>query len=420
MFLRRFLLIIPFVILALGLSFLATNVPVQDDYDSILAFLNGSEHLSHILDFHNEHRIATSRIVCEIVYRFLGHIDFRVLIWIGNIGWWIFSALFAYLFTRRGGVVSLGGILATWLLVGFYDHENIFLSMSSMANHWVLAFAFVSCLSFSHRSDIRFFVISLIFAIAATFTSGGGLVIFPSLGIIATVDYVFAHHRTFDRRTIIKTVAFLLTMASSYIVYLHDFPHGSSQPEPNIGICLSRITNSMAFILAFLGNMMPTAIAAIPLGVGIILWMLFVCRHIPRYRNTSLAIFGFLAFCMANVFAASLFRGTNVANALPGRYRLISSAIIVSLAYLTLVEFPFRETSKKKLLLLAILCSNLLSCIYLVRGISYNWEHKNTLEIGIAKWPRSVEGLDYPSDHNRRIHASAILRESVSKGIYRP
>ena len=417
---RRLLLILPFAIIGLGLLSFAANVPIGDDYDAILGFLNypWPERLVHLADFHNEHRIIPTRLVSEFVYLVLGQVDFRIIIWIGNIGWWLFAAGFATLFVRHGGIAKSGAIFATWMLVGYYDQENAFWAMTSVQNHWVIGFAFAACLSFSRRANTRWFAAALSFAIAATFTSGSGMLVFPALALMELCDFIFNQDRAFSKRRIIGTSVFALVAISSCAFYLHGMPHEDitslSVPEAPI----QRVIGILGFFFCFFGNLLPFVWPAFIAGVGIVAWGLAISWLVPRYRQTSLAIFAFLAFLVATILVGAIFRGDDAAVGLWGRYRLISVAVIVSLLYLTLVETQLSEKLKTHLLLFSLTGCILISVVYLARGLSYNSAHKQSLNDGLAQWPTSVDGLDYPTNNFGRIHASAILQKSVENKVF--
>ena len=412
----------PIVIMAIGLIFLAADVPLGDDYDAILAYLNHPwpERLWHLADFHNEHRIIPTRIVAEIVYRVLGHIDFRAVMWIGNLGWWLFAAVFARLFLVRGGIVRGGAIFAMWMLIGFNDKENVFWAMASVQNHWVVVFAFAACLAFVRRADVRWFAIALAFAVAATFTSGGGLLIFPALALMAICDYVFGRERTMNRRRIFRIIVFLVVAVTASAFMLHGLPHNDDPMLVMPTDPVQRAKAAIGFCCCFFGNSIPLETPAMIIGVIVILWGFLICGFAPRYRRDSLAVFAFTAYLAATILAASVFRGNAAAYALAGRYHLLSAAVIVSLAYLTLVEVPISELKKKRLLGLLIAGGFALSTIYLVRGVPYQYQQRIVLENGISEWPTSDNGLAYPTTESGLDHASAILRQSVQRSVYAP
>ena len=78
-------LFLPVVSLVVLLSFFSVDAPFSDDYDAILAYLVNPfpGRLLHLADFHNEHRIATARIVFESVYWIFGRINFRACMVVG-------------------------------------------------------------------------------------------------------------------------------------------------------------------------------------------------------------------------------------------------------------------------------------------------------------------------------------------------
>ena len=70
----------------------AQNVPVTDDYESILNFMNTYYHTATInekiqllFSSYNQHRLLLLRLSCLAIYNINGYLDLRMLNYIGNL-----------------------------------------------------------------------------------------------------------------------------------------------------------------------------------------------------------------------------------------------------------------------------------------------------------------------------------------------
>src|SRR5208282_3307673 len=158
------------------------NIPYWDDYDIldfVLKFLdlkNLKDKTALIFAQHNEHRIAFDRMVALIDYYLYGGINFKHLIFIGNISL-IGLTLVLFRAFRIEKDKFLYFIPAIYLLFQPQYWETIFWAMASLANLYVLFFAFLS-IYFATKPSQRNFFLAVFFAILATFTSGSGMFVF--------------------------------------------------------------------------------------------------------------------------------------------------------------------------------------------------------------------------------------------------
>ena len=76
----------PVVLFLCAILVLGVNVPYWDDYDVFLPYLSmpAAERMRHLFDFHNEHRILTTRLAAELVRAWNGSFSFKGCMLVGN------------------------------------------------------------------------------------------------------------------------------------------------------------------------------------------------------------------------------------------------------------------------------------------------------------------------------------------------
>jgi hypothetical protein len=128
-----------------------------------------------------EHRLVFSRSVILLLYNMFGKVNLVWLMIIGNLCWGLCAVVFYRVFVRTK--LSLWYFLPIpWLWFNIQSFENIFWGVSSLCNFGVLFFI-LSAIYFSvyHKDQI---ILSLLFAVAASFTYGNGIFVFPVIGLI--------------------------------------------------------------------------------------------------------------------------------------------------------------------------------------------------------------------------------------------
>ncbi|NIJ50851.1 hypothetical protein [Dyadobacter arcticus] len=156
-----------------------------------------------------EHRLVFSRSVILILHAIFGKVN---LVWpmiIANVCWGLCAVVFYRAFLRLNRSLWYF-VPILWLWFNIQSFENIFWGVSSLCNFGLLLFA-LSALYYAvyHPGKIAF---SLFFAIAATFTYGNGLMVFPVIGLV----YLLAGYRRQFVIAIITTVVIAL-------IYFIDF-----------------------------------------------------------------------------------------------------------------------------------------------------------------------------------------------------
>jgi hypothetical protein len=157
----------------------ATNVPILDDYDTILGFLNQWDGSFQMLcQQHNEHRLVFSRIVVLAVRALLGHIDLRILIFVGSMALFLlFVVLSCTIREQRNDVVAL--LVPAYILFSFQNWENMAWATASLQNYGSVLFVVLALHAMAGTSRWAFGC-GLGFGVLASFTSGNGMLVFAS------------------------------------------------------------------------------------------------------------------------------------------------------------------------------------------------------------------------------------------------
>ncbi|WP_353722702.1 hypothetical protein [Dyadobacter sp. 676] len=156
-----------------------------------------------------EHRLVFSRSVILLLHKTFGTVD---LVWpmiIAN-SCWALCALVFYRAFRHLRVSVWYFVPVMWLWFNIQSFENIFWGVSSLCNFGVILF--VLCALYFAAYETRRIAISLLFAVAATFTYGNGLMVFPVIGLISLLGGY--------RRQFLITFATALVIA---VIYFIDF-----------------------------------------------------------------------------------------------------------------------------------------------------------------------------------------------------
>ncbi len=164
------------------------NVPHWDDH-AIRVFVDQFKLSSFgsIFSFHNEHRIATTRIAALKTNLLLGHLDFKFMMYLGQAALLFVMASFIYL-KERFNLFWVPLICLALFIFNGSTVENSLWAMASVQNHWVIAFSLISLLVLifgqsSEKHQYFFFSLAVFISLISLFTSGNGVLVAP-LGLI--------------------------------------------------------------------------------------------------------------------------------------------------------------------------------------------------------------------------------------------
>lgn len=156
-----------------------------------------------------EHRLVFSRSVILLIHYLFGTVN---LVWpmiVANICWVICAWIFYRAF-RRLQLSLWYFVPVMWLWFNVQSFENIFWGVSSLCNFGVILFVTAACFFAAFKPDRP--VPALLFALAATFTYGNGIMAFAVVGLLYLL--------TARYRYVLITVAMAIVVA---IIYFSDF-----------------------------------------------------------------------------------------------------------------------------------------------------------------------------------------------------
>lgn len=417
------LLSCPVLLMAGCWLFLTVNVPYWDDYRAFIQYFSEPwpTRWAHLFDFHNEHRIVTTRLIADALAALNGsRFNFKTMMAVGNLIQLTYAYAWLFLFRKsRFGIIA--GIPALWLLTSFIHYENSCWALCSVQNVIVVALSFAACVLFAKRGQNQFALTgTLLCGIAATFSSGGGLLVWPSLigmelalpitkatGWRTGLAGISSHIRASAGRILI-----LVVIASiSTCCYLHGFPGGTTE---QVADAATRAENGTLFFVAFLGGIVPLYPAALALGIAMLPFLVLIVIRYPRIRHPE--VFWFMAAEIATMLSATIFRSSDPHAAVSSRYCIVSCSVFASISFLFIEVVAVPEKFAKWGLTAMTAGVILYTTAFLAVGAPLFARRNELMRHNILTWPDHPEGLRSADPENDSVY----LNKCVERGVYDP
>lgn len=376
----------------------ALNIPRWDDYDAILGFLNEFKHASMFDKFillfkqHNEHRILSSKLVYSIYYSLTGTINFRHIIFIGNlqlVGIYIIIGSFLKKLIPQHWLSAL--FVLGLCLFDLNSYENSDFAMAAMQNYGIL-FLFMSSIYFYSSSRKYMLPIAMFVQAVAIFSSGNGIV--AAFFIIA---YTFLGRLSKDK-IICSAIIMLLFSPMYYVAYQKaTVSFFSADPARFVPYFLHVVGAHFSYTLGIILSIVI---------LGLLIWAAPIKRNIKEIVAIEMAPILVLGlFVLASIGVLSLFRAQlSIETSYSSRYYIYSHLLVFVLYVFVLFKFKEKRANTKILGYSLMLLSFVYIKNYTVGKDGFNGFY-NTL--------RGSE-YDYP-DKNR---AKMITDEACRLNIY--
>lgn len=373
----------------------SVNIPTLDDYAAVLDFLRyfrearGFDKFPVLFTQHGEHRILASRIVYVLSDMLPGEINFRTLIFLGNLQL-LLTLLIAIYFIRRNFpqhwlVLSF---VASLFLFDLSNWENAHFAMASMQNYGVLLL-FSAGLFFYAQKSAWFLLPAAIVQAVCIFSSGNG--------IVASVFIILSC--VIERNPYKITLSSVVTLAFAPLYFVAYDSTARAQPSTNY-------PEVAAYLLRLLSGHIhsPDPMLKVVFGVLILVvsaWVLPVGKRLRISQSDAffIAVFGFL---LASMALTALFRSAQGPMP-PSRY-LIYAHYAALIVFLFGVKKIKQERLERFILAVAIL--GILNYIP-------SFEYGTKAFISITDKIKSAD-FDYP-DKNV---AKTIAERCCAEGIY--
>lgn len=219
----------------------AVDWPLHDDYTQILAMpgylvqLSATQKLGLLFGFALEHRPAVLRLIAWLTSALPGGLDFRLLIGVGNAMAIAAGACVVVWFPRqfRAGAA----LLAALLLTSVTHFAAQYHALGALQHFGVSLFGLLALRALCLRQRWLAGALGLLLALAATFTSASGLVVFPAAALLLAMQ-----------RRQIEALAWLLIGALAFALYFTGFERpaalgdaSSLDPRAIVGFVLATL-----------------------------------------------------------------------------------------------------------------------------------------------------------------------------------
>lgn len=384
----------------------AVNIPITDDYITILTFSNNYfstydpfQKLSLLFSFHGECRLVMTRVAIIIMHFITGEVNIKVLVIISNICLPLILFLLNKQIKNEALLLPLLLIIALLLFqYGYYDA----IVWATDAFHYQLTILLVLlALHLLEKNSAMSKASCAVCSVLAMLTFGNGLLIFP---ITLLYFVILKNYKMF--------FAWLLLTMLACALYLSNFGHLNQQSAH------FSLADYFIYSCCFIGGAFQFAYSLyLPFACGLVVWILFAVLTITGYYKKSFFHYAILLFTILSSLLAAHFRsGNGYAGAISNRYGIFS-VLSVSASLIAFFEI-INEKQQPRLIpfsIAVVLIYHLMSGLFFfpevpvrkqkleafINGIKHNKPFKPVL-------PVIPEGAD------------DIVKEAMKKKIYFP
>ncbi|REA61573.1 hypothetical protein DSL64_11440 [Dyadobacter luteus] len=346
----RFLIVliiaIPVVIYFTAWDYYAINIPLWDDHplkgfvDTIVHATTWDGRIQALIKQHNEHRIALTRLVAWADFSLFGSLNYRHLMFIGNLLLLGIPALwFVILKNNKKPLFAL--VPVPFLLFTLALWENTYWGMASIQNFGVVMLVMWTIYLCVNPSNVLF-ALSLPLAFIAVFTSPNALFVFPVGALLIFL--------TGNRKRLALFVSVALV---TIFCFFKSYNRVTSNPESKAGI-FQMVKGYMAYLGSFAESVPVLDNFRVCLVVGCVLFLVAVSiasttlfriirnKYSVKYeRITDLFCLGAILFILGTALVVVYSRaGFGIEGLIASKYK-IYSILLLLVAYLYVV-IPIR------------------------------------------------------------------------------
>jgi hypothetical protein len=415
----------------------ALNLPILDDYDALLNFLNQITQLNttsakaayFLASQHNEYKLFLTHGIVWLAYSLGGHIDFRILFAIGN-GFVLLLAILLwkmFLPNSRDTATRLAYFIpVTCLLFQLQYWETLNWAMTGIQNLGVLVFSLgtIYLLLRGQRSAFYCALASLVLAVSS---SGNGIIVIP-IGVMILA---------FERRYL-RIASWVVVSAGCIAAYAYHYSTvTSAHSGAHRSVFLTILHMNPAYAIAFIGSAgsVPFKLGSFVLGVLLCVFFAWMVRR-GYIRKNPFVSYCVLFLLLTAIGVAGIRSDFGIEKATTARYTIYSTLLLI-FAWFGIVEEFLQHRPASLFHNDVFLCAVVVAVLFSLWGDLGGWlqiELRNRYVVqAMAVFenpalPNSSEGPSPPilyspvraaSDaFNQR--ARAILTQSIKLGIYQP
>jgi|GEM_PF-2193544 len=386
----------------------AVNVPITDDYYTILNFLNSfillpdlHQQWNMIWQPYVETRIVMTKLLAVGMWKITGVISFTWFIYLINVAVTIIGCLLvSSVQLKKNGFLVLS-VFFVLFQFSYYDAGL----WTTAGIHIVLTmlFSFSACY-FLQKSSVYFFLLALTAALLASFTYGNGLLVFP-VGMLMLVT----------NRARWQLIVWIFCFLALLFIYFDQY-------VPVRSLHVLTDTNPLALLvycLAFWGSAVQFMYRLeLPVAAGSLFLLIFLWLTKKKYYMVNAFNYCLMLYVVLSALVAGFFRLSHneVQQALANRYVIYSCTGIT--AMLIAIAEMNQERFRKKLtgwILFSSVMYFLLSAFFFYPETEIRKNKLNAF-ITAVKSNQKVEFAPpvIPSG------ADTIIHLAMKNGFYRP
>jgi hypothetical protein len=380
----------------------AVNLPVWDDFDSVLYFLNRyvdavdwRDKFHLIFEQHNEHRIVINKLLTLACVILFDEINLSYLIYCSTTAL-ILLALILGAQAKKEAIYTT--IISVAILLQPQYGDGLNWVTTSVASFFLTLMALISSL-LAHQSKIKYHYLIPILSLSC-FSLGNGI----------TLPFCIMLTLLLNSRWRDALIVFITSLILCSLYFM-----GFKPPQQSGSI--TDYTTNFSQVLDYGFNIVGASIGfadkAQSIFCGILLTLLFFLILLnPKLRQSSpLIAFLFFLFCSAGINTAARSINHYVFPMTPGRYTILSSAIV---ATLTVILYQYLLSKKYRIRFLAIpiaLVFNLHS--YQFSRLAVENLYDRTID-DLSHFLLTGVGLTYPWPDR----SLGIYQEAIQKKLY--
>jgi len=412
------------ILLAYGL-----NVPVTDDYDSALDYLNRmaqteglwAKFVWCLTAQHNEYKTILGNAIVWLQQALFGSIDFRLTCILGNLFVVFIAFLLWKMFLPREKDLLRRLLLfvpASLLLFQLNYVETLNWATPGLQNLPVVAFAFASIYLLGKDTPGAYYA-ALVMLTLSISASTNGFFLLP-VGVL-----ILLGQRRFGR-----AAGWIGVTGACLGVYLiHYVFHASLKPEAQSFI--PKVYTKVLYLLGFVGGaaFIPKP-ASIVLGAAIVCYFIFLFRRGYLRRNPTVAYC--VLFLLTTAAAVTMVRAqVGLWGSVTSRYRIYCDLLLIFAWFSFVEEFlPKGERLRSSLPFKAVLIASFLFWFAMdAYGIYELRKRDHLLVQGMALYQHPRPGqprepfltkTGEPQPYGRwEEHSTKVLEQSIQLGLYR-
>jgi hypothetical protein len=307
----------------------AVNLPIWDDFDSVLFFLNQyiqtdslNEKLSLIFSQHNEHRIVINHLLTLVSYWCFGEVNFLFLIWCA-----VFALLTVPFVIASSMTSTLSAlVIATAVLLQPQYGDGLNWVTTCLASFSLVLLAAL-CGRIINQPN-TWWLLSFPLSAITCFGQGNGIALPLCLGFALLINGYY-------RR------AGLVALWSVIVVTLYFHGYHFSERAQRIPEMIAQYPTVLEYGFTLVGASLGFSDVKTSMWVGVVLTIITIglfCQRRFRANTTLVTVILFLFLSAALNTAARSLSGAQWAIS-PGRYTIISSGIITCVSLGLIIVF---------------------------------------------------------------------------------